>query len=71
MIDPNSQCAYFERRALEERAAAERACDQRARQSHSELAERYSTAARGDGVLMAGDDRAQGAVLPSEFRILP
>ena len=66
---------YFMRRASEERAAAQRARDPRARQSHIDLAERYSQAAK-----MAGadnddeeqlDQQAPMSVPQPEFGILP
>jgi hypothetical protein len=70
------EAAYFMRRASEERAAAERACDPRARQTHSDLAERYAQAAR-DCEMDYEDDRAMRdappvvPLLQPEFRILP
>ena len=69
----HSDSTYFMRRASEEQAAAQRAHDPRARQSHIDLAERYSQAAQMDGV---DDDGAQEAPAPMallqpEFRILP
>jgi hypothetical protein len=41
-----SDFEYFERRAIEERAAADRAAHLSARQSHLELASRYSEMAK-------------------------
>jgi hypothetical protein len=41
-----SDFEYFERRALEERVAADRAVHSSARQSHLELASRYSEMAQ-------------------------
>ena len=41
-----SDFEYFERRATEERAAADRAAHSSARQSHLELASRYSEMAQ-------------------------
>jgi hypothetical protein len=64
--------AYFNRRASEERAAAERALDPRARQSHIDLAERYSRAAQAGA--MEGEKTLEPAAMPllqPEFRILP
>jgi hypothetical protein len=73
MDQQSTDFSYFKRRASEEQAAAQRALDPRARQSHSELAERYSQAAetgRADGV---DGHEADGAMplLQPEFRILP
>jgi hypothetical protein len=75
MNQHHSDSNYFERRASEERAAAECARDPRARQSHSDLAERYAHAAQAD-VMEREDDGpeamvAAGALLQPEFRILP
>ena len=73
-----SDCAYFLRRADEERAAAERATDPRARQSHLDLAERYADAARAvaattrlKGVEAEPAPIAPAPLLQPEFRILP
>ncbi len=65
--------AYFERRAAEEAAAAERAEDDRARQTHMELARRYAAAAQGEGEAPLDDDQPFGPspLLSPEFRILP
>jgi hypothetical protein len=73
-FEPDS--TYFARRATEEATAAERASDQRARQLHFELAERYCIASRNGVSTAAGDkvDEAPNApapLLPAEFRILP
>lgn len=75
MDQHSSESNYFKRRASEERAAAQRARDPRARQSHIDLAERYSHAA-GDGRLIANDEASLessvgGPLLQPEFRILP
>ena len=75
MDQRHTDATYFMRRAGEERAAAERARDPRARQSHHDLAERYSNAARANE--SANDDALAtdvGAAMPlfqPEFRILP
>ena len=71
----HSDSNYFMRRASEEQAAAQRAHDPRARQSHIDLAERYSQAAQ-MGAGAPDEDGAQEhhapmAVLQPEFRILP
>ena len=75
MDKSNADSTYFIRRASEEQAAAERARDPRARQSHLDLAERYSDAARkGEIAPFADPDEAQLAMTPAispEFRILP
>ena len=70
-----SDSTYFERRASEEQAAAQRAHDPRARQSHIDLAERYSQAAQ-TGLVDGGADEPQEPqaaipLLQPEFRILP
>ena len=65
---------YFERRASEETAAAERAGDERVRQLHIELAERYANAARGCGPAPNDDEtdtiRRSDRRMGAEFRIL-
>ena len=71
-----SDSQYFLRRADEERAAAKRASDPRARQSHLDLAERYTEAARtvGEAIELVEVDPAQITSAPTlqpEFRILP
>ena len=66
----DSQSAeYFLKRAAEEREAAERASDERAAQTHRELAKRYKRRAEDD----SPDEipLEVGQVLPSDFRILP
>ena len=72
-MDPGHlDSAYFSRRASEERAAAERALDPRARQSHIDLAERYSQVAQ--AAPMDGEEELEPATMPllrPEFRILP
>ena len=61
--------AYFHRRALEERAAAELAQDERAANSHRELARRYEEKAEvGE---YETEEPEHGNVLPDEFQILP
>ena len=60
---------YFHKRADEERAAAELAKDERAANSHRELARRYDEKAEvGED---AGEEPEEGRVLPDEFQILP
>jgi hypothetical protein len=73
MGQKQSNSIYFERRASEEQAAAERALDPRARQSHSDLAERYSRAARMDSSdgHEAHEPPPAMPLMQSEFRILP
>ncbi len=69
--DPDS--VYFERRASEETAAAERAADERARQLHIELAQRYANAARSRSPAGSGaetDELPNGRSIAAEFRIL-
>ncbi len=68
----HSDSKYFMRRAGEEQAAAQRASDPRARQSHFDLAERYSRAAQ-TNELDGGEDEPQAPMplLQPEFRILP
>jgi hypothetical protein len=74
MDQATTNSAYFMRRASEERAAALRAQDPRARQSHSDLAERYLQAVQ-TGVLERDEDApahiAAVPLLQPEFRILP
>ena len=72
MGQQQSNSNYFSRRASEERAAAERALDPRARQSHIDLAERYSRAAEKsemDGDKSLEPPQAMPLLTP-EFRIL-
>ena len=64
---------YFERCEAEERAAAERATDERARQSHVELARAYAKAiAAVDGGTSAPVDIGDngGSTLPPDLRII-
>jgi hypothetical protein len=68
--------AYFARRAREEQAAAERAYDQRSRQTHLDLAERYALAAQSctneaDDAEPDPGTRPMAPLLHPEFRILP
>jgi len=72
MEDPESQ-HYFERRAEEERSAAKSATDDRAAQTHRELAEHYEEMAkRGPAPGTAEEPPPQHpGTLPREFRILP
>lgn len=71
MHEPQSR-DYFERRSEEERTAAEQASDQRAAQSHRELAEHYRNVANGSEALPDDDDRgSDDGFLPKEFRIVP
>jgi hypothetical protein len=69
MTRPDS-ADYFHRRALEERAAAELAHDERAANSHRELARRYDEKAE-DGPGAEAEEPEFGSVLPDEFQILP
>lgn len=63
---------YFERRAVEERLAAENAADERAAQSHRELAERYRKIATGCEEVPAEKMDALGpGILPKDFSIVP
>jgi hypothetical protein len=63
---------YFERRADEERAAAEKAGDERAAQSHRELAKHYHNIARGSEEAPGRDAEVPSpGILPREFRIVP
>jgi hypothetical protein len=63
---------YFERRAAEERLAADQALDERAAESHRQLAAYYRTLAA-DTRAPFGDDPAERltAILPKDFRIVP
>jgi hypothetical protein len=63
---------YFERRSSEEQAAAEQASDERAAQSHRELADHYRNIANGSEEPPVDDDTGSGeGILPKDFRILP
>ena len=72
MTKPQNQAAndpaYLARRAEEERAAAECAADERARDTHLELARRYAAAAAGEALPPAPD--GDGGLLAPEFRII-
>jgi hypothetical protein len=67
------QSEYFNRRADEEREAANTATDERAAQSHRELADRYDAKAKDDkGSSNENDgDESDGGTLSKDFRILP
>ena len=61
----------FQRRAEEESAAAANATDERAAQSHRELAVHYRNIANGSEQLPQDDaDQSEGGILPLEFRIV-
>ena len=62
---------YFLRRAAEERAAAEQALDDRAAQSHRELADRYEQQANGAADCQPDAVERLDGTLAKEFRILP
>jgi hypothetical protein len=63
---------YFERRSFEEDAAAEQASDERAAQSHRELADHYRNIANGSEQLPADEETGGGdGILSKDFRILP
>jgi hypothetical protein len=72
MTKPQEQAAsdpaYLARRAEEERAAAESAADERARDTHLELARRYAAAAAGEGPPPSPE--GNGQLLAPEFRII-
>ncbi len=70
MEQPVPSSEYFAKRASEERHAASHAADDRAAQSHREMAEQYEKLARGDGGSEPLPDERCGG-LPNEFRILP
>ena len=68
----NTESQYFLRRAAEERAAADRSTDPRARQTHIDLAERYSEAAQTATTANSiVEQSAASPMLRPEFRILP
>jgi len=60
---------YFERRAEEERAASECATDERAAQSHRELAKRYRSRARHGEPALADEPLTRG-ILSRKLRIV-
>jgi hypothetical protein len=62
---------YFERRAEEERAAAARATNERAAQSHRELAMHYRGLANGFKLPGSDGSDGDGAILSKDFRIVP
>lgn len=63
---------YFQRRAEEEREAAEQAADERAANSHRELADHYVRLAEDESVKRPDrDEQHASGTLPKEFRILP
>jgi hypothetical protein len=62
---------YFERRAEEERAAAQRATNERAAQSHRELADRYHDLATGAEQPLSEDGAGDAGILWKDFRIVP
>jgi len=63
---------YFVRRSEEERTAAEQARDERAAQSHRELADHYRNIAEGSEELPGDDGAGWGdGTLAKEFRIVP
>jgi hypothetical protein len=64
---------YFHRRAEEERAAAEHAADERAAQTHRELAQEYEKRAHcdGNGAVFEDEQPQDPGTLHKEFRILP
>ncbi len=67
------QSEYFNRRAEEEREAADKASDERAAESHRELADRYDAKAKDDAESEeehSGDEPENGT-LSKDFHILP
>lgn len=63
---------YFERRALEERTAAAKATDERAAQSHRDLAQCYERKAHNDAQADDGAPEPVSTMIPGEgFRIIP
>ena len=62
---------YFERRAEEERTAAEQATDERAAQSHRQLAERYERQAKSETDDAGEGEAADSGMLSKDFRIIP
>lgn len=62
---------YFQRRAEEERVAAENAIDERAAQSHRELADRYGSIANGSEHPPEDDaDQSVMGIFLQDFRIV-
>jgi hypothetical protein len=63
---------YCRRRAAEERAAAAHAADERAAQSHRDLAEYFEALASDAGDAWMRDDPVPStSTLPADFRIIP
>jgi hypothetical protein len=62
---------YFKRRAEEERAAAELATNERAAQSHRELAMHYGELASGVERPRSGGAECEAGILSKDFRIVP
>jgi|GraSoiStandDraft_13_1057314.scaffolds.fasta_scaffold651696_2 hypothetical protein len=62
---------YFKRRAEEERAAAELATNERAAQSHRELAMHYRELASGVEWPRSGGAEGEAGILSKDFRIVP
>jgi hypothetical protein len=69
MIDQSR--SYYARRAEEERLAAVNASDERAAQSHRELAVRYLELSDGAGLPPTDDAAAQIRIVSKDFRIVP
>ena len=63
---------YCRRRAAEERAAAAQAADERAAQSHRDLAEHFEElASHADDGWMPEEPVPSTSTLPADFRIIP
>ncbi len=67
----SDQSEYFERRAEEERAAADGAADERAEQSHRELANRYEKASKGEEPSSDTEETEESGTVHEDFRIIP
>lgn len=66
------QFEYFNRRAEEEREAAKTATDERAAESHRELADRYDAKAKSDPEpAESADVEPENGTLSKDFSILP
>ena len=65
------QSEYFNRRAEEEREAARTATDERAAESHRELADRYDAKAKHESEEEVADEQTESSTLSKDFRILP
>ena len=63
--------SYYAQRAEEERLAAVNASDERAAQSHRELAVCYLELSDGTGLLPTDDAAAQIRIVSKDFRIVP